>query len=506
MTRLQPWDLGGTLSGGPSLHELALAEEERLPTGSAAPAHRRLPVRTPEPSRRASRSAAGEARIVAALTRLAGTAPDRRVLEVLDRQLRRLVWRDHAEGIRAAIEQLDLPPDRLHRMGRWFTTYGEHAHAVAFGIVLLGAYGTDEDRDVLLTFGVYGEFAKEVCEALTHSQTGAHRVLVALAERSKGWPRVHAVEALIGATDPGIKEWLVRDACGGDVLDGYFARNAAVTCDLAGVLARDQLDEETLNGAGRLLAALADVESPGATLFSYPDARRALEGYARHCVLRGPSLKRLTVLALIDRCLGTPGATRAEWQPDGFESTRSRFAELLSAPDSRSVVIHGLADKDPAVFRRAAWLARLLGVPYHSALLGRVESMPLDTTVWYLLVDACPAEEITAVAAAAERLLPLDRLRSGPADANGFGPDFAADNALDMIVSRLDEHPGIGWPLITAALGNRTRRNRHMAMKAIASWPVHLLPPEARTLLLAAHSEEPDEELGTKMRQELERL
>ncbi|MGW2633061.1 hypothetical protein ACWC2K_27540 [Streptomyces chattanoogensis] len=498
MSRRQPWDLGGTLSGRPSLYDDTLADEHRHSAEAAAALPRRILRKSPQPSRRANRAKDAGTRITAAISRIAGsTAPDRRVLAVLDRQLRRLVWRDHSDALASALAHLTLPAGRMRLLGRWLARHGEHPNAVRAGILLLGMAGTDDDRDILLTLGVHWIFSAEACDALVRSQSNPQDALFTLARRGEGWARVDAIGRLGKTTDPGIdpgidpdiKEWLIRAACTGDVLDSYFALAAAHSGDLAGVLARAALDEEMLDGAGRLLEALTDIEGPCAALSSYRHAQAAMDGYLRHTTARALTLPRLFQLILINRYFDRPGRPWPEGDPDGYHRIRSRLAQLIRGTAAQALIRDGLADTGTATFHQAAWAARHLGLPVRPALLERARSTPGDATVWFLLLDGCPEEEIAEVVATAERLLQ-------DADAP----------VLDTVVSRLDGHPGLGWQLIRTALGSRRERNRRMALRTIRAWPRESLPAETPDLLRAACEAEPVADLGKAMHQELRRL
>ncbi|MGW1951580.1 hypothetical protein ACWCPI_02265 [Streptomyces sp. NPDC001920] len=394
----------------------------------------------------------------------------------------------------------------MRQLGRWFATHGEHPNAVQFGILLLGMTGTDEDSDVLQTLGTFSEFSSEACHALVRSHTDPHQAVFEVARRAGGWARVDAVGRLEGASDPRISRWLIRESCTGDVLDSYFALTAAEVGDLAGALACETLDEETLGGAARLLEALTDVDGPGPALASYSGAVPALDGFLFHSTAGALTVRRLWTLLSISRFLNDLCMSGTQRDDPQWRRIRDRYRNLVADPASREVVLAGLTDEDPATFRPAAWAAGLMDIDARPALMRRVEVDPCDSTSWFLLIDGCPSEHIVAVVDAAARLLPLQDLRTGPTVELGLGKEFEVDRILDFIVSRLDEHPGHGWELIETALDNQTTRNRRMALRALRAWPAESVPSAARQILLDAAAREPVPELSEEMVQAARRL
>ncbi|MFH8893555.1 hypothetical protein [Streptomyces sp. NPDC017949] len=319
-----------------------------------------------------------------------------------------------------------------------------------------------------------------------------------LARATKGWARVYAVEHLDGARHPHVKEWLIRDACTGDVLDSYFCLAAARTGDLAGVLARDMLDGPTLKGATRLIHALTDVNGPGASLDAYEDAAPALRHYLRHLTATTPTPEDLLALTGIRDWFALCEPPEGELARAGAE-----IAAVIDRPESCRTVIEALADDDGPHAHRAPWAARALGLPYRDTVLRRIGAAPLDSTAWYLLTDDCPTDEIAGVVAAAEQLLPLDELLSDPEPGIFFGAENAADRILDLIVSRLGAHPGHGVRLLRTALATRCQRNRRMAAYAVTDWPRAAVPVELREALVRAAAREPVDDIREAMREAL---
>ena len=219
--------------------------------------------------------------------------------------------------------------------------------------------------------------------------------------------------------------------------------------------------------------------------------------YLRHRTAGATTVQALLQLISINRYF--EGARAAWLDEHGLTEVAARYAGVIGTPESRRLVTEALASPDPSAFHAAIWSARALGLPLRETLLRRVETEPLNSTYWYLLIDDCPADAIGQVVAAAERLLPLGELRSGPTLATGVGREYAVDQCLDLIVCRLPAHPGHGIPLLETALQNRTARNRRMAAGALAAWPPGSVPPSARAVLRRAAAVEPVDDVRERM-------
>ncbi|MEU5161365.1 hypothetical protein AB0G74_17385 [Streptomyces sp. NPDC020875] len=504
MTHDPGWDLVGTLGGGPSLFDDIRAEAVRLlgrtdPDPAPYPPRRTPPPEAPAHSRRAALAPDEPERIAAVVARLTATGgpPDPTVLAHLDRRVRRLgrIGADHP--VLTAIGRRALPRDRLAALARWSATRGEHLNAVRFGLLLAARHGGCGPY-VLRRLGVIGDFTDAAIVAVRALPRDPESLLLHMAAEAEGWARVGLVRALRGSADPRVEEWLIRESCTGGVLDSYFCLIAAETGDLAGALDRDEIDDELLRGAGRLLAALTDVDGPGTSIGSYEDGPRALIRYLHHATARPPSTEWLLGLAGINRFLTRPSGAVERWG-GRIRMLRAAYAKTLYAPGTPALIEAAWHGTDPAEIRRAAWLARLLGLPYRAGLLKAMPSAPLESGLWYLLVDDCPDDEAQTVFETAERLLPLADLRSPPADCLGFGAGHEADQCLDMVVSRLDRHPGLGRALLVTALRNHTSRNRRMAVRALQAWPVERWPPAVVDVLRAAHAEEGVDDLREKL-------
>jgi hypothetical protein len=391
--------------------------------------------------------------------------------------------------------------DQLRETGRWLAEHGTQRGAVAAGIVLLGLAGDARDRELLLLLGMLEELTLYAAVALQRSQPDREQAIYALARRVDGWGRIHTVERLRGTQDPEIRAWLLRGGFRNSVMDEYLAHLAATTGGLLDALTEPVVDDELFDHAGALLTALGE-QGPARDMGDYPDGPAVVDRYLALAAARAPTLARIEVVVRLRRHIA---GSAAAWGWAGEVATRlgAGCERLTARAQWRAVVEDGLDDPDPAVFRLASWLAVRLSIRgVRERIADRLRRTPEDVHLWYSLVDNDDVldgpETVDIVVALAEEVLPLDALATGPTDELGLfgGPD----GVLDILVSRLDRHPGRGWSLIRVGLANRTIRNRSMAIKALRAWPREAVPDEAVGAVRAALDREPDKDVRTSLR------
>lgn len=358
---------------------------------------------------------------------------------------------------------------RVGAVGRWLAEYGTRRNAVATGIVLIGLSRASRHRDLLLLLGAMEELTLFAAVALERTQDDRDWAMYELARRVRAWGRIHCVERLKDTSDPDIKAWLLRHGFRNDIMDEYLALIAATTGDLAGALMTSEVDDELLDGAGGVIAALCVSDGgPADGMDHYPDGPAVLDRYL-DLVRARPSVDRIRAVLSI-----------SDYVKD------DRCQEILTDLDWIDSVRTALDSADLDTCMTAIWPATRLGLRFHDKVPGWLERDPYEGYFWHELSD------IDTVTRLAERLLPLADLASGPADDLGIGRDYAPDRALTVVVSKLAAHPGHGWPLVRTALANRVVRNRHEAVRVLKSWPRDKLPPDAANVVRAAEAVEPN--------------
>ncbi|MGW7433609.1 hypothetical protein ACWGIN_29220 [Streptomyces sp. NPDC054861] len=255
------------------------------------------------------------------------------------------------EHIAAAAERADR--ERVLRTGRWLVRYGTDRCAVTVGLALLAAVGTAEDIPLMRTMGLLSlQFGPLAARGL-ESRPGGVEALLWLGERVTGWGRVYVVEALCRLDDPAARPWLLRRACDGDGLNGYFAGQVATVGRLHESLADLDTDREMVDHTGRLLYVMSGSGGMGLTLDRYPHAGAVLEAYGRHVGSLRPSLARYCTVALLTAYLTEKSPEAGGCDPEQWAAIRATYLSVLDREEWTETARAGLASGD----HRTEWLA-----------------------------------------------------------------------------------------------------------------------------------------------------
>ncbi|WP_430383109.1 hypothetical protein [Streptomyces sp. P10-4] len=326
----------------------AQAPEEPLPRdGEPYPddaSHRRRPgPKAPEDRRGAGKDAA---RVLETHFARAAASPS----DLLDAFHDVHVPMHHDAHIAAAAKRADR--GRVRATGRWLVRHGGDRCAVTMGLALLAAVGTADDIPLIRTIGLLSNrFAPLAAYAFERLPGGAEALLW-LADRVTGWGRVYVVEALCRLDDPAARPWLLRKACDGDFLNGYFAGKVATVAKLHEALGELDTDSELADHVGRLLHTMSDCGGMGITLADYPHARAVLEAHARGAGSLDPTVERYFTLALLAQHLTAQPPEAAGCTAAQQAALRRSYVAVLDREDWSRVAVAGLAAED----NRMRWL------------------------------------------------------------------------------------------------------------------------------------------------------
>jgi hypothetical protein len=231
---------------------------------------------------------------------------------------------------------------RVRQTGRWLVRHSTDRHAATVGLMLLAADSAEDDIPLIQTIGLLSNhFGPLAAEALQRRRGGAE-ALRWLAERVAGWGRVYIVEALCRQDAASSRAWLLRHACDGDYLNGYFAGKVATTAHLHEAITSTDADDDLIDHTGRLLRTMADCGGMGMTLEHYPPAPAVLAAHAAHLAHQPPTANRYIDAAMIADCLAAKPPNQCGCTTEQRDRIVQQYLAVLEQPDWRDAVRTGL--------------------------------------------------------------------------------------------------------------------------------------------------------------------
>ncbi len=371
------------------------------------------------------------------------------------------------DAVLAGVAAARPPKRRLYALARWLVECGTHPVPVRCGLGLLGLVGGARELPLLERFARHEGFTRVAVAALARLGYDDEARLMALARSLSGWGRIEIVGRLASrpALSPATRRWLL--------LEGYknrvFVPETAVACARAGrlaeALAAAHPDEALLDAAADLLGAAAD-GGPAEDWDDYEDAERALQLWLRAIETRSPKLTWGESLLWIEARLQATGSPLLP-----------QVEAALARPEWRTLVEAALRREDGYAYQAASEIARRIGFdawPIHFARL-EAEDAPVH---WRHACETSDPERIRTLVAHAEATLPLEAIATGPGEARGIGPAYEPHQKLDCVLALLPDHPGLGWPLVRAALQSPVIDQRRRAAAVLDAWPRGVWPVE----------------------------
>jgi hypothetical protein len=242
---------------------------------------------------------------------------------------------------------------RVQETGRWLIRHATDRCAVTVGLALLTSVWDEDDIPVIQTIGLLSDRFGPLAARALERRRGGEEALLWLADRVAGWGRVYVVESLCRVGGRKARPWLLRRACDGDYLNGYFTGKVATAAHLHEAVTTADPDDELVDHTGRLLAVMANCGGMGMTLGHYPPAGVVLEAHAGYAHRLEPTLQRYFTVAQLADYLHQAGAEELALPAAQRERILRSYLSMLATEDWSEVARTGLAVGD----HRMTWLA-----------------------------------------------------------------------------------------------------------------------------------------------------
>ncbi len=385
---------------------------------------------------------------------------------------------------------------RAADIGRWLCEHGVTRQQAKAGLGLLGISGRPDDAALISQLGLVEELTLYSVVALKNLLPDADAALYDLAQQVSGWGRIQCIYRLKDSALPEVRYWLLHGGYQNEVMTEEVAYIAATAGDLRAALDTEP-EDEILDHAGALLEALA-CGGPAKDMTNYTDGEAALATYLTRMATAAASLERAGHLDTLDRYLHEWAGDNPLLSAAALQQLRRQTEQILAEPRWRGPVQTGLASNDLRAVRKGLAIARRFGLDPIPVARTWIAREPHDGYLWQTLVNAASHDEMASLVQLAETLLPFTALPTGPARDLGIGADFTANHCFELILQRLKDFPGLGWPAVAIALDSRVTRTRYMALRVLAEWPRDTWPEATVETIGAMAWRDPDS--GVKKR------
>lgn len=242
---------------------------------------------------------------------------------------------------------------RIRQTGRWLVRHSPDRCSATVGLALLATDSAEEDIPLIQTIGLLSRwFGPLAAEALRRRRGGEHALLW-LAQRVAGWGRVYVIETLCQQGAYASRRWLLRRACDGDFLNGYFAGRVATTAHLHEAITGTETDDDLVDHTGRLLKIMTESSGMGMTLEHYPPAPHVLAAHVARLGRQTPTPTRYVDAASIADHLADKTPQRSGCTNEQRDHLVRQYLAVLDRQDWCDAVRAGI-DADNDFF---AWFA-----------------------------------------------------------------------------------------------------------------------------------------------------
>jgi hypothetical protein len=189
--------------------------------------------------------------------------------------------------------------DVVRSTGRWLVRHSTDRWAATIGLALLAVDWAEDDIPLIQTIGLLSNHFGPLAAKALRRRSGGGQALMWLARRVSGWGRVYVVEALCEFAGDDVRNWLLRNACDGNPLNGYFAGRVATSAHLHEAIIDPDADDDLVDHTGRLLRIMTSCSGMGMSLEEYPPARIVLGAHSAHLNRQAPAIDRFVEAAMV---------------------------------------------------------------------------------------------------------------------------------------------------------------------------------------------------------------
>ncbi len=367
-----------------------------------------------------------------------------RVIGIIDEIQRYVI--DHTSELNAG---------NLYSYAVYLILNSSDVESVKVGMVLLELFKVDDRlKEIIRTLSLSDEFTVFGAFLMRSWENGQMEILNA-AKSVSGWGRIHTVELLQPETEE-IKQWLLKEGVNNSVLPAYSGLECYTKTDVEQLLNQEEISYEEIHAILAIIDAMFD-EGPVPGISTLEEPIEILIQVLKHA-------KKLIPLQIEDYEVIH---NISKWQEDNGEEENSAMNELINAIFSHDSCRECV--KENIKSGRTIDLAIKLGISYEEELFNAMKD-DFDHTYQachYLMDNPFYANRVVQLF---RENTPLEMMKTGPGKEMGLGKGFIHVNKLDLILTELRNHVGVGEDIVAIAMQTPYIRSRNGAINVMQDW------------------------------------
>ncbi len=411
------------------------------------------------------------------------------LLSIIDELIKALSRLEYVDG------------ERFYEEALWCATKGAHRNVVKFGLAMIGMFGIEEQRDLMMEFGAHEEFTLFAVVSIRNSQKDANDLLFELAKKVHGWGKIQVVERF-EPQNVEMKQWLLSYGCKNQIMNEYLAYTCAVKGDLVGTLRAESISTELYSGIGLILEALIN-GGPSKGIDDYEFAAEAVARYLTHASVLAQTLADFDIVRVIFQFL--QGEDESEWirrfngscgWSHEIRQSGIQLSNIIMRQGKWVEMIQQPLDPSNRVLTYCQMKAgKALGIDMWPAGWAAIQNQPQNDGLYVQMTAFADEARLRHLISFAEQKLPLKKIATGAGVELGFGEAYQPHHTLNVLLRELTKMPGIGMKLLVAGAHSPVVSNRAMVQSVLESWPRDVWFEPLKPLLMSALDAEPDADL-----------
>jgi len=348
-------------------------------------------------------------------------------------------------------------------------------NSVKFGIALLGICRNNSLIHELKIIGLHDEFTLFALVAIVNLRDNAINDLWEMAKMVDGWGKIRLVGHIVKMEiSDEVKDWLISDGYKNEIMYEYLAYECAVKGNLHEKLERENISSVLFKSASEMISALI-TGGPAEDISVYQHASITIENFVRHAKQYAGDISDFITLNNIKNYLIELQENNTEqlkngWTQNAISNCIIDIINLTNRSDWPVKAMIALNSSNNQNYWDGKQAAKMLNIDIWEIVWRKLQHNPLDSSLWYDVVNQDKPEMVDTIIEFAIKTIPLKELSTGPKDSLGLGPSFSLYEGFDYVITFLENYPGKGEEIILTALDSPITRNRNMVIKVLKKW------------------------------------